>query len=143
MLTRLRPAARRRAMTFRPFFVALRFRNPCFRCRFLRWGWYVRFMTPSYVDKQSGYPTLLRGGESTPSNRNIIMKTADHWIDRLGLAPHPEGGFFRENYRSRLAIPADALPPAYAGARSAGTSIYFLLKGGDFPSFHRLRSDEI
>jgi hypothetical protein len=71
------------------------------------------------------------------------MKTADHLIHRLGLAPHPEGGFFREIYRSRLAIPSDALPPAYGGARSAGTSIYFLLKSGDFSSLHRLRSDEI
>lgn len=41
---RLRPNARRRAMIFRPFFVAIRARNPCRRARTKLLGWNVRFM---------------------------------------------------------------------------------------------------
>ena len=47
-------------------------------------------------------------------------------IEALGLAPHPEGGYYRETYRS------------------SSTGIYFLLPAGEFSAFHRLhRSDEI
>lgn len=63
-------------------------------------------------------------------------------VERLGLAPHPEGGFFRETFRSALAV-AHPLVPAGEGAwRAAGTAIYFLLPAGDFSAFHRVRSDE-
>ena len=64
---------------------------------------------------------------------------AEAIIRALALAPHPEGGFYRETFR------ADALPFELPGrgARSASTSIYFLLGGSDFSAFHRVRSDEI
>lgn len=68
---------------------------------------------------------------------------ADDIIRTLQLEPHPEGGFFRETYRSAETLPAPALPARYAGPRAVGTSIYFLLTGDTFSSFHRLRSDEI
>lgn len=62
----------------------------------------------------------------------------------LNLAPHPEeGGFFRETYRSRGEIPAAALPPAYDGARSLGTAIYYPLTPETFSALHRLPGDEI
>ena len=57
-------------------------------------------------------------------------------IARLGLAPHPEGGYFRETYRS----PADVETPR--GVRSAFTSILFLLTHASFSAFHRIASDE-
>lgn len=65
------------------------------------------------------------------------------WIDELRLQPHPEGGWFRETYRSADSIPAAALPPRFAGARAFSTSIYFLLPAGAFSAFHRIRSDEV
>ena len=65
------------------------------------------------------------------------------WIERLGLSPHPEGGFFVETYRSSDIIPAAVLPQRFAGPRSLATSIYFLLAGDDFSAFHRLLSDEV
>jgi len=71
------------------------------------------------------------------------MKTAESWIELLGLTPHPEGGWFREIYRSAEQIPAGALPTRYQGGRAFSTAIYFLLKGGEFSAFHRLKSDEI
>ncbi len=64
-------------------------------------------------------------------------------IDRLGLVRHPEGGYFRETYRSTVVIPRESLPPRYGAPRVAMTSIYFLLAGNDFSAFHRLASDEI
>jgi predicted cupin superfamily sugar epimerase len=64
--------------------------------------------------------------------------TADDVIRLLGLAPHPEGGFFRETFRAEN-LPFE-LPGR--GARAASTAIYFLLRKGDFSAFHRVRSDE-
>ena len=67
---------------------------------------------------------------------------AEAWIRELELAPHPEGGFYRETYRANEMIPASALPSRYAGRRSFSTAIYFLLRSGEVSRFHRLRSDE-
>ena len=55
----------------------------------------------------------------------------------LGLAPHPEGGFFRETFRAPLVVGAPQ------GPRAASTAIYFLLPAGTFSAFHRVRSDEV
>ena len=55
---------------------------------------------------------------------------------------HPEGGYFREVYRADENIEKFALPDRYMGDRSFATSIYFLLKGEEFSSFHRIKSDE-
>jgi predicted cupin superfamily sugar epimerase len=63
-----------------------------------------------------------------------------YWIEKLRLEPHPEGGFFRQTYRSELSI--DRLP-GFIGPRAASTAIYFLLEGQNFSVFHRLRSDEM
>jgi uncharacterized protein len=55
----------------------------------------------------------------------------------LGLAPHPEGGFFRETFRAPLAVAAPQ------GERAASTAIYFLLPAGSFSALHRVHSDEV
>lgn len=54
-------------------------------------------------------------------------------VRRLDLAPHPEGGHFRETYRHR---PAD-------GSRGAKTAIYYLLAAGDVSRWHRVDADEL
>jgi uncharacterized protein len=71
-----------------------------------------------------------------------LTKDARYWIERLELAPHPEGGYFRQTYRSDVTLPREALP-GLSGARAASTAIYFLLEGENFSAFHRLRSDEM
>jgi predicted cupin superfamily sugar epimerase len=71
------------------------------------------------------------------------MSTADDWIARLELRPHPEGGYFRETYRSPLTLAAEHLPPRYGGPRPAATSILFLLRRGEPSALHRLASDEL
>ena len=70
------------------------------------------------------------------------MEAAQHWIDRLRLEPHPEGGYYRETYRAPLMLPHSALP-GHGGDRAASTAIYFLLAGDQFSAFHRMRSDEL
>jgi uncharacterized protein len=73
----------------------------------------------------------------------VTDKKAEYWIEKLQLAPHPEGGYFRQTYRSGLGIAREALPAGFGGARAASTAIYFLLAGKNFSAFHRLRSDEV
>jgi predicted cupin superfamily sugar epimerase len=64
-------------------------------------------------------------------------------IDTLGLEPHPEGGYYRETWRSSVRLPGTALPADYVGDRRAGTAIYYLLTPDGFSAFHRVASDEI
>jgi predicted cupin superfamily sugar epimerase len=85
------------------------------------------------ADKKGGWRGL----------KGSVTKSAQYWIDRLGLIPHPEGGYYRETYRSALTIAREALPPQFTGPRLVSTAIYFLLDGEDFSAFHRLRSDEL
>jgi hypothetical protein len=58
-------------------------------------------------------------------------------IAKLGLREHPEGGFYREMFRSALRVDAAGVE------RSAVTCIYYLLTRGTFSAFHRLRFDEL
>ena len=57
-------------------------------------------------------------------------------VAALGLSPHPEGGFYREVYRSALTLP---LP---RGDRSVLTAIHFVLPAGGVSRWHRVRADE-
>ena len=60
-------------------------------------------------------------------------------IERLGLQPHPEGGFYREIFRSSSVVaPADG-----RGERAALTTIYFLLVEDTFSRWHQVDSDEV
>jgi predicted cupin superfamily sugar epimerase len=72
-----------------------------------------------------------------------LEKNARYWIEKLQLEPHPEGGYFRQTYRSEVVIAREALPAGFSGARAASTAIYFLLEAKNFSAFHRLRSDEV
>ncbi len=56
---------------------------------------------------------------------------------------HPEGGWFKDTYRSDEIILKDYLPNRYTDARNFSTAIYFLLEGNQFSSFHRIKSDEM
>jgi len=59
--------------------------------------------------------------------------SADEVVRLLGLAPHPEGGCYRETFRA-------AAPD---GGRGASTAIYYLLRGGEISAWHRVDADEI
>ena len=69
--------------------------------------------------------------------------TADDWIARLGLIRHPEGGWYRETYRSSERIERAVLPPRFGGPRAFSTAIYYLLRAGERSALHRIKSDEV
>jgi predicted cupin superfamily sugar epimerase len=71
------------------------------------------------------------------------MNDARQWIEALNLRPHPEGGYFRETYRAAEVIRQGHLPERFGGDRAFSTAIYFLLSGGDFSAWHRLKQDEM
>lgn len=71
------------------------------------------------------------------------MESAVFWINHLNLIQHPEGGYFREVYRSDEKHQSVSLPLRYEGDRNYSTSIYYLLDKKDYSAFHRLKSDEI
>ena len=71
------------------------------------------------------------------------MRTADYWIKNLELKAHPEGGYYKETYRSPDLLPAGIVNKKYESERNCSTSIFYLLKSGQISTFHRLKSDEI
>ncbi len=64
-------------------------------------------------------------------------RTARALRDRLGLAPHPEGGWYRETWRAAHVVTTPW------GTRPAGTSIVYMLAAGQVSRWHRLRQDEV
>jgi len=64
-------------------------------------------------------------------------------VDRLRLIPHPEGGWYRETWRSEVVLARDALPDGYPGDRRIMTSILYLLATGMRSRWHRVRSEEL
>ena len=86
-------------------------------------------------DREAGVGGILGGPLSKDQVGEIVAK--------LKLQPHPEGGYFRETYRSKEVIDHGALPKRYRGSRSFGTAIYYLLGPQDRSCLHRIRSDEI
>jgi predicted cupin superfamily sugar epimerase len=66
-----------------------------------------------------------------------MVRRAEALVRTLGLAPHPEGGHYREVFRSTVQV---ATP---RGPRAALTTIDFLLAAGEFSAWHRVRADEV
>jgi len=66
-----------------------------------------------------------------------MRSTAAELAVTLGLAPHPEGGFFRETYRAAETV----ITPR--GERAASTAILFLVTAAAISHLHRLSSDEL
>lgn len=67
------------------------------------------------------------------------MKTKEYWVEKLNLEQHPEGGYFKETYRSEETIEIENIE----GKRNLATGIYFLIDSGNFSAFHRIKSDEM
>lgn len=72
-------------------------------------------------------------------SKTLQMKNAKYWVESLDLLAHPEGGYFKEVYRSENTF----TPNGFSGDRSYATSIYFLIESGNVSHFHRIKSDEI
>lgn len=70
------------------------------------------------------------------------MQKASYWIEKLGLTKHPEGGWYKETYRSETQTNQSPDHKNSPENRSTNTCIYYLLNGTDHSCFHRLKSDE-
>jgi hypothetical protein len=68
-----------------------------------------------------------------------VHKEAVRLVKKLGLKKHPEGGYFKQTYRSDMMVNVEG----YDGQRNISTAIYYLLVGGQYSAFHRMKSDEI
>lgn len=64
---------------------------------------------------------------------------AQDWIDRLGLQPHPEGGWYKETYRASFQV----TPQGETAATDAVTSIYYLLRDEERSAWHRIAYPEL
>ena len=60
-------------------------------------------------------------------------------IETLGLLPHPEGGYYKETYRSS----EQSTFAGFEGERNYCTGIYFLIEKNNFSALHRIKSDEM
>lgn len=68
--------------------------------------------------------------------------TVDSLVKQLNLLPHPEGGYYKETYRSKGKIAQSCLSSDFKGDRNMATGIYFLIEKGNFSALHKIKSDE-
>eukprot|EP00897_Mesotaenium_endlicherianum_P000180 jgi/Mesen1/10162/ME000076S09671 len=70
--------------------------------------------------------------------------TMDEVAKLLNLLPHPEGGFYSENFRdTSVQLTTDQLPPQYKVGRPVSTAIYFLIPAGSVSHLHRMPAAEV
>ncbi len=65
------------------------------------------------------------------------------WIEYLKMSPHPEGGSFSAGFQDAPLFLPRFPDQHHEGQRRLYSSIYYLLKEGDFSAFHRLETDEM
>ncbi|MFD0933208.1 cupin domain-containing protein [Psychroflexus salinarum] len=70
------------------------------------------------------------------------MYSKEQLIEKLNLEKHPEGGYFKETYRSEMSIPKYSLPAEFDSYRNVSTCIYFMLTSDEFSAFHKVNQDE-
>ena len=71
------------------------------------------------------------------------MTEAEKIAIKLDMLPHPEGGYYKETYRSNGIINKNNLGTDFSGERNYSTCIYFLFTSDTFSAFHRIKQDEI
>ncbi|GAA4240474.1 hypothetical protein GCM10022254_65250 [Actinomadura meridiana] len=74
-----------------------------------------------------------------PDGEHVALLDQPATAKALNLLPHPEGGWFRETWRSDVTF----TPSGYPGERASGTAIYFLLPPGEESMWHTVRSAEL
>ncbi len=81
----------------------------------------------------------VRYARRGPDGRHVAFLDRPGTAEALDLLPHPEGGWYRETWRSDVRV----APPGYPGERASGTAIYFLLPPGEESIWHAVRSAEV
>ncbi|MDZ4664791.1 MAG: cupin domain-containing protein [Bacteroidota bacterium] len=69
------------------------------------------------------------------------MSLKQELITKFELLPHPEGGYYKETYRSVEVI--ENTSKEFPHQRSYSTAIYFLIEQNNFSALHRIKSDEL
>lgn len=64
-------------------------------------------------------------------------------VEKLGLQPHVEGGWYKELWKASFTIPQETLGGDYSGPRFSASSIYFVLHPGEESAWHTVLSDEL
>lgn len=86
---------------------------------------------------------MSESGTGEPVARRTVEGELIEWVVptaravRLGLAPHPEGGWYRRTWTAHPVVVTDR------GERPAATLIYFLLPPGEASAWHVVSSDEL
>ena len=88
---------------------------------------------PNQFHESAGLAGSSPDGDGESARQAVARATVATLIRELRLEAHPEGGFFRETYRSRVVD---------ARGRAAATLIYFLLPQGHVSRLHRIDADE-
>ena len=83
--------------------------------------------------------TEVRFVRCEPTGRFVGLAIRPPVAEALDLIPHPEGGWYRETWRTSTEMTA----PGYDGPRASATGIYFLLQPGEESCRHAVRSDEV
>ncbi|MDL4819198.1 cupin domain-containing protein [Actinomadura opuntiae] len=89
------------------------------------------------IDKATA--TAVRYVRRGPDGRHVALLDRPATAEALDLLPHPEGGWYRETWRSDVAF----APDGYPGERASATGIYFLLPPGEESMWHAVRSAEM
>jgi predicted cupin superfamily sugar epimerase len=93
--------------------------------------------------KNISYLFILNAQINESNFLSPMNKSIQSIIKKLDLQPHPEGGYFKETYRSDGTISASNLTSEFSGKRNFSTSIYYMLISGEFSAFHKINQDEI
>ncbi|MEU9024124.1 cupin domain-containing protein [Actinomadura sp. NPDC048394] len=89
------------------------------------------------IDKTAA--TAVRYVRRGPDGRHVALLDRPATAEALDLLPHPEGGWYRETWRSDVSF----APAGYPGERATATGIYFLLPPGEESMWHAVRSAEM
>jgi len=103
----------------------------------------VKYIFAVLIILSLGIIAYLQIQQKEKSNMKDTQINAAAIIKELGLLEHPEGGYFKETYRSNGEIPNTELGESYKGDRNYSTCIYFLLTSEKFSAFHKINQDEI
>lgn len=98
-------------------------------------GGFTRMPLPGVVNRAT--ISEVRHARRDPSGRVVAFCPRPPLAETLDLLPHPEGGWFRETWRTSVPV------QAHGGERVTATGIYFLLDAGEESMWHSVRSDEV
>jgi predicted cupin superfamily sugar epimerase len=97
----------------------------------------VRVPLPGVIDRSSA--AHIRYARRGPAGRHVALLERPAVAEALDLLPHPEGGWFRETWKTSVRF----RPQGYSGERASATAIYFLLPPGEESLWHVVASDEL